>query len=202
MTLPRLPAAACARLLRCAVVAAVIASLAVLIAAGALDTFGRLQRASGSYDVIVVAGCRVLEGGIPSVALERRVALAVRHWKDGRAPRIILTGGVGSFPPAEAEAAATVARRLGVPASALVLESRSTSTAENARFARRLTNAKRVLLVTDSYHVYRARWVFRQYFASVDAVGSLAPPTTRIAGALREVAAVVYHRVRGLLSGQ
>ena len=84
-----------------------------------------------------------------------------------------------------------------MPAEALRLETRSTSTLENARFARQMTQARRILLVTDSYHVYRARWVFRRHFASVDAVGSLAPPWTRVAGALREVAAVVLYRLRG-----
>ena len=181
---------------RIMVVVAVSGAVLVAVVAFGLDAFGRLQQARGRYDAIVVAGCRVLEGGRPSVALERRVELAVQHWKRGRAPLIILTGGVGTYPPSEAEAAAGVARRLGVPEAALILEARSTSTAENARFARQRSRAQRILLVTDSYHVYRARWVFRHHFPKVDAVGSLAPPATRIAGALREVAAVVVYRLR------
>jgi uncharacterized SAM-binding protein YcdF (DUF218 family) len=127
------------------------------------------------------------------------VHLAVEHWKRGKAPVIILTGGVGTYPPSEAEAAARVARGLGVPDTALVLETRSASTRENAIFARALTQARRILLVTDSYHVYRARWVFRQHFNEVDAVGSLAPPRTRVVGALREVLAVVAYRLRELV---
>ncbi len=171
--------------------------LTLSIALG-LDAHGKTQRAQGTYDAIVVAGCRVLEGGTPSEALERRVQLAVRLWRDGRAPRVILTGGVGTYPPSEAQAAAGVAHKLGVPRAALVLETNSRSTAENARFARRLTRARRVLIVTDSYHVYRARWVFRQHFESVDAVGSLAPLGSRAAGAIREVAAVIVYRVLAL----
>lgn len=164
-----------------------------------LDVFGKSRQPNGTYDAIVVAGCRVLPNGQPSPALERRVRLAVEQWKRGQAPIIVLTGGVGTYPPSEAEASANVARGLGVPDSALILEARSTSTRENALFARALTNARRILLVTDSYHVYRARWVFRQHFGEVDAVGSLAPPSARIFGALREVLAVVAYRLRALI---
>lgn len=169
------------------------------LAAIGLDRYGSALRADSRYDVIVVAGCRVLKGGQASPALERRVQLAVARWRAGQAPRIVLTGGFGTFPPSEAEAAAQVARGLGVPASALVLETASRSTLENARLARRLTDAQRVLLVTDSYHVYRARWVFRQYFATVEAVGSVAPASSRVAGSLREVGALVLYRLRALL---
>src|SRR5690606_5264267 len=113
---------------------------------------------------IVVLGCRVRPDGSASLALARRTRHAAALYRRGLAPRIVLTGGVGAHPPSEARAAAAIARAEGVPEEALILEERSTSTEENAREARRRIDARRVLVVTDAYHVFRAERVFRRHF--------------------------------------
>lgn len=61
----------------------------------------------------------------------------------GIAPRIAISGGVGIltrglFPASEAEAFAGRLAGLGVPASALILETAATNTGENVLFTRRL----------------------------------------------------------------
>ncbi len=170
-----------------------------LAAAAALDRIGLREPPTERYDAIIVPGCRVLPSGQPSLALARRTRHAVRLWREGRAPLIVLTGGLGDYPPTEAEAAAAVARNLGVPDSALVLEMRSHSTETNAAYAARLVPARRVLAVTDSYHVYRCQRVFRRHFAEADAVGTAPPPYYRLRGALREVPALIDYGVRGRL---
>ena len=169
-------------------------------AAGAmtLDTWGRTREAHGHYDALIVAGCRVYPDGKPSPALEWRVRKAVTLWKAGCAPRIVFTGGLGDFPPTEAEASATLAAELGVPRSDMVLEASSTSTEENARYAAaglKGAATMRVLVVTDAYHVFRARRVFAHHFGDVDAVGSTYGVVTRVRGAFREVLAITKHTV-------
>ncbi|MDP2305725.1 MAG: YdcF family protein [Pseudomonadota bacterium] len=177
----------------------VLSILALAWAAGALtlDTWGKSQEPRGAYDALIVAGCRVYPDGRPSPALEWRVRKAVGLWKAGIAPRIVFTGGLGDHPPTEAEASAKLAGELGVPRSAMVLEDRSTSTDENARNAAKALGVEgasaRVLVVTDAYHVFRARRVFDRYFGEVDAVGSTYGRWTRIRGALREVLAVTKY---------
>ena len=156
-----------------------------------LDAWGKTQRPSGTYDAIVVAGCRVGPDGLPSPALEWRVRLAVALWHEGWAPRVVFTGGVGTFPPAEAVASATLARTLGLPEAATHIEDRSTSTEENARNAALTLNVQRVLVVTDAYHVFRARRLFDRHFEEVDAVGSTYGVVSRVRGAYREVLAVL-----------
>ena len=170
-----------------------------LTAAAALDLYGARQRPEGVWDAIVVAGCRVRPDGSPSLALQRRTEAAVELWRQGLAPRIILTGGMGDHPPTEAAAAAAHARKLGVPAQALVEEGRSTSTEENARFAAQLTGARRVVVVTDSYHVFRSRRVFARHFPEVAGFGSTPGAGPRIKGALREVPAIAYYGLKGRL---
>ena len=172
------------------------AALAVwLTLAFALDVYGRGSDPRGSFDAIVVAGCRVLPDGSASLSLNRRVRLTVALWQRGVAPLIALTGGSRDQLPAESTVAAAVALQLGVPKSALVLESHSTSTVENARFLRKMANFDRIVIVTDSYHVRRCEWVFGKYFEQARGVGVLSPLPYRIRGALREPLAFAYNFV-------
>ena len=79
------------------------------------------------------------------------------------------------------------------------LEDASTSTEENARLAAARYPAARVLVVTDAYHVYRARRVFARYFGAVDAVASPYGRWSRVRGAYREVLALAGYAVAGRL---
>jgi uncharacterized SAM-binding protein YcdF (DUF218 family) len=183
------------------------AAALVLVAWGAvaatLDAAGERRppaRDGARYAAVVVAGCRVLPDGAASSCLRLRTEAAVALWQQGVADTLVLTGGVGTYPPSEAEAAARIARALGVPEHALVLEDRSTSTEENAHFAAlELGTDARVLVVTDAWHTHRVRRVFDRHFAGADAVGVDGPLDRRARGAMREVLAVVYYGLRGRL---
>ena len=107
------------------------------LTAAALDHYGQRRPDGQRYDAIVVAGCRVDPGGVPSPALRARTELAVALYEEGLAPQLAFTGGLGANPPTEAQAAADHARNLGVPAENIRLEDRSTSTEENAHYLAR-----------------------------------------------------------------
>ena len=134
-----------------------------IVAASFLHFFGTRAVPEGRYDAIIVAGCRVDPGGQPSLALQRRTRRAVDLWKKGEAPVVIFTGGVGTYPPAEAVAASGYARDLGLPESAIRTEVLSTSTEENAKFSAEQFELGRVIVVTDSYHAFRAGRVFGRF---------------------------------------
>ncbi|WP_300535496.1 ElyC/SanA/YdcF family protein, partial [uncultured Mameliella sp.] len=53
--------------------------------------------------VALVLGASVRPDGRPSPALTRRVAHAVALWQAGRVGTLVLSGGVRTHPPAEAE---------------------------------------------------------------------------------------------------
>ncbi|MEQ1568486.1 MAG: YdcF family protein [Myxococcota bacterium] len=181
--------------------AAAVAGLALVWVglAWSLDRYG--QRAPRhTYDAIVVAGCRVDPDGTPSQALQRRTRLAVDLWRAGVAPRLVFTGGVGTYPPAEADAAATYAEALGVPPEVIAREARSTSTEENARYAAELVGPEAdVVVVTDAYHVFRAERVFGRWFDRVEGAGSVPRLDVRVRGSLREVVAIADYAVTGRL---
>lgn len=164
--------------------------------AWALDRYGLKPWPREPWDAIVVPGCRVMPSGRPSTALRRRAELAVELWRAGLAPVVVFTGGVGDSPPSEAHAASQHALALGLDPAAVVLEDRSTTTDENARFAAALLGPKRVLVATDAYHVLRCERVFARHFPQARGVGSLNDPTPRAKGAAREVAALAWYTAR------
>ena len=155
---------------------------------------------SRRWDAIVVLGCRVDPTGQPSPTLRRRTERAVALWRQGLAPRIVFSGGVGTFPPSEAAAAARHARRLHVAPQAIRLEETSTSTRENARHVAALGQAgARVMIVTDDYHLLRARRVFAHHFEEVGTAGVGIRPRHWYLASAREILALGYYGLRGWL---
>ena len=117
------------------------------------------------YDVIVVLGARVAAGGRASPAMARRVRRGVALFHEGAAPRLLLSGGAVTGPEAEAAVMRELALAAGVPAERLLLEDRSRTTWENARFSARLMaeeGLEGALLVSDRLHLPRALLSFRR----------------------------------------
>lgn len=122
-----------------------------------LNAYGHREQAQKS-DAILIFGAGVWPGGVASPSLRFRTRHAFLLWKNGLAPRIVCTGGIGDHPPAEAIVEAGLLKSWGVPESAILLEEKSTSTRENARFtAALLPIGASVVAVSDPYHLWRAR---------------------------------------------
>ena len=133
--------------------------LAPIIYVGALGfwlgNWGRVERAK-SADAIMIFGTGVRADGTASMTLRARTRHAYELWKRGLAPLILCTGGVGAHGPAESEVQKRLLVGWGVPASAIVIEERSTSTWENAKFgAPLLPRGAQVIAVSDPYHLWR-----------------------------------------------
>lgn len=165
----------------------------------------RRQAPPLSYDVIVVLGAAVWPGGQPSPALQRRVLHAVDLLQRGYAPYLLVTGGVGKHPPAEAEVMQRLAVAHGIPGASIVLEDQATSTFESAWRCRDMLWQRgwsRVLLVTDRVHLPRTLVAFRS--VGIRAVGSAAPgkPARRLSQrayyCLREGLALAWYLGRAV----
>ena len=119
----------------------------------------------GNGDVIVVPGAGVNLDCSPNVFAIRRTLLARRLFVEGRAPRVLFSGGAPSDTPcAVATVMADFAVQLGVPRDRIVTETASRSTWDNARFSDPLLHrmgARRIVLVTDFLHMRRAAATFR-----------------------------------------
>lgn len=116
-------------------------------------------------DIIVVLGSGLKEDGRPGPALTRRSRHGAALWHNSVAPLILCTGGQSEYyPRTEASACREILLGAGLPAEAILLEDRSRSTEENAIYSKRIMDElglSRVVLVSDSYHMLRARWLFR-----------------------------------------
>jgi uncharacterized SAM-binding protein YcdF (DUF218 family) len=165
-----------------------------------IDAYGQQDRAQPA-DVIVALGSRVYPGGRPGPSLMRRTQHAVALYRRGLAPAVLCTGGLGAHPPTEAETACGMAERLGVPESALVLETRSHSTEENALYTHTLMQARgwqTAILVSDGYHLYRAALLFRRagiivYPSPAQATAGPMNPVERYGRESRELAALIWY---------
>lgn len=117
-------------------------------------------------DAIVVLGARVhLRNGI-NPCLLARVKHGVELWKSGYAPVLVMSGGDDIEDGAnEAHHMAKMAVEWGVPKSAILEESKSSSTYENLKFTQVLLaqhNKKTAILVSDPYHMLRASLIAEQ----------------------------------------
>ena len=133
-------------------------------------------------------GSKLRSGAVASGQLRRRVALGVQLYAAKTAPYLLLVGGGG--PVTEAAVMRELAIAAGVPDSALICETRSRNTAENAVHSARVLRdcgLRRIVLVSHAAHLFRARLLFR--IAGVDVIGSAGVPSR---SALEAVAAAFY----------
>jgi len=127
-----------------------------------LDRFGQVERARPA-PVIVVLGSRVLPDGSPGDSLRARTRKAVGLYRRGLAGKLIFTGGQGDYGEPESIVAAELAVALGVPWDDILWDNSSHSTRENARYAAEICRAhgwQRLIVVSDPYHLWRARYLF------------------------------------------
>ncbi|MBU8898953.1 YdcF family protein [Corallococcus sp. H22C18031201] len=165
-----------------------------------VDRFGQRERAEPA-DALVVLGARVLPGGVASGPLQARVEKAVALYRQGVAPRFVFSGGVGVNPPSEARVMALLAMRLGVPSEVITLEEESHSTEQNASHSAELLRAlgaRRVVVVSDPYHLLRARQYFRLAGLEVATSPALLTErnvalTDRVYWTVREAIALLLH---------
>ncbi len=169
---------------------------AFLLRFGAAD---RAQRA----DAIVIFGAHVQRNGLPSTVLRERTRHAFELWQKGLAPKIVCTGGIGTWPPAEATVERGLLLDWGVPATAILSENTSTSTRENVlNAAALLPRGARVIAVSEAFHLWRCNRdgarVGWQVFPSPETAGwSALERRTRFFILAREVAAVTRDLVFG-----
>lgn len=149
--------------------------------------------------VAVVLGAAVWPGGQPSPTLRRRVLHAVELFRQGRVSHVICCGGLGRFPPREAEVMRQICLEEGLPDAAVLMEDQSHTTIENFANIRPILaglGQPDLLIVTDAYHKWRALITARHFGLSAQAT---CPAMAGTAGHrvlkswLREIPALIYY---------
>jgi uncharacterized SAM-binding protein YcdF (DUF218 family) len=144
----------------------ILAALVVYVAYQFIDLrAGNSITTVAPADCIVVLGAAVWPGGQPSPVLRDRLARAAELYQQGVADKIICSGGVGKYPPAEAEVGKQFLLKAGVAEQDIIVESASVSTSEQAERIKTICDKEgyqSIALVTSFFHEKRAIKLFRK----------------------------------------
>ncbi len=112
-------------------------------------------------DCIVILGCKV-NGDTPSDMLEDRLLCGINLYKSGAAPKIIMSGDHGTTTYDEVNTMKQYAVDAGVPSEDVFMDHAGFSTYESIYRARDIFKAKKIIIVTQTYHLYRALYIAKE----------------------------------------
>lgn len=148
---------------------------------------GSHDEVSGDPQVMIILGCQVMPSGAPSVLLRDRLDTALDYLQDHPDVTVIVTGGKGGDEViTEAQAMANymipylTAR--GFSEEQILLEERATSTYENMVYSLEMIQTENldlsggVIVVSNGFHLARARMLWNRVEGGETAVSTLAAP--------------------------
>ena len=113
-------------------------------------------------DCIVVLGCQVKGDGSLSDMLNDRLVTAIDLYNAGAAPKLLMSGDHGQTEYNEVGAMKKYAAENGVPSSNIFMDHAGFSTYETVYRAKEVFDAKRAIIVTQKYHLYRALYIAKR----------------------------------------
>ena len=120
-------------------------------------------------DCILVLGCLVNDGGVPSDMLHDRLRQSVELYKMGAAPKLLMSGDHGREYYNEVDAMKIYAVGQGIASEHVFMDHAGFSTYESMYRAKEIFGVKKVIIVTQEYHLYRAVYIARSL--GLDAYG-------------------------------
>lgn len=113
-------------------------------------------------DCVLVLGAKVYENGSLSPVLNDRVKAGVELYFAGAGKKLLLSGDHGQVQYDEVNAMKSTALSLGVPEDDVFLDHAGFSTYDSMVRLKKVFGAKKVIIVTQSYHLYRAIYIARK----------------------------------------
>ncbi|CVH76712.1 hypothetical protein C2L80_10860 [Rubneribacter badeniensis] len=139
-----------------AVAAVVAATNAVTVLATKDRIVSAEAAASFGADAIVVLGASVYADGTPSGILQDRLDDGIALYFAGAAPKIIMSGDNSTVSYNEVKAMKDYAVAQGVPSEDVFCDHAGFSTYESMYRAKHVFGAERIVVATQTYHLYRA----------------------------------------------
>ena len=140
------------------------------------------------YDVAVVFGAKVHDGGTLSHMLRDRMDTAISLYRDGKVKTLLLSGD-GSGQWSEVKYMKLYAIQNGVAESDIILDAEGYSTIETVTHARTLFGIEKCVLVTQKYHLYRA--IYAAESLDMDVKGASADVRTYYGQLYRDIREVL-----------
>lgn len=115
-----------------------------------------------NVDCILVLGCYVKPNGIPSDMLFDRIKMGTELYFANASPKIIMSGDHGRDNYDEVTTMKKYAVDAGVPSSDVFCDHAGFSTYESIYRAKEIFGAKKIIIVTQDYHLHRAIYIAEQ----------------------------------------
>ena len=140
---------------------AAVLGISGFVKATARDKILTAEQAATLSDVdcILVLGCGVRSDGSPSDMLHDRLRRSVELYDLGAAPKLLMTGDHGREHYDEVYAMKTFAVESGIASEDVFMDHAGFSTYESMYRAKEIFQAKKILIVTQEYHLYRAIYI-------------------------------------------
>ena len=119
------------------------------------------QELTRNYDCILILGAG-LKNGQASPMLTDRLEKGIELYKQGKAPKLLMSGDHGQEQYDEVNAMKKTAVEAGIPSSDVFMDHAGFSTYDSMYRAKEVFRAKRVIIVTQRYHLYRALYIAEQ----------------------------------------
>ncbi len=148
-----------------------------------------MDNAGEGYDCVLVLGCGVW-GDRPSHMLEDRLLVGIELCKKGASEKLLMSGDHGRDEYDEVNVMKTFATDRGLASEDVFMDHAGFSTYESMYRARDIFKVKKVLIVTQEYHLYRAIFVARKL--GLDAYG--------VTSDLRDYGGQVFRDIREILA--
>jgi len=113
-------------------------------------------------DAILVLGAYVFPSGTVSTMLNDRLTEAYQLYEQGKADKILVSGDHGQVDYDEVNAMKKFLIDKGVPANNIFMDHAGFSTYESLYRARDIFQVKKVIVVTQEYHLMRAVFIARE----------------------------------------
>ena len=113
-------------------------------------------------DCILVLGCRVYEDGNLSHMLQDRLRRGLELYNLEAAPKLLMSGDHGQKEYDEVNAMKGFAVENGVPSEDIFMDHAGFSTYESIYRAKEIFGVKKVIIVTQEYHLHRALYIAQQ----------------------------------------
>lgn len=144
---------------------------------------------ANDYDCILVLGAGV-RNGQPSDMLKDRLITAIKLYKNGVAPKLLMSGDHGTVDYDEVNVMKNFAVEQGVPSEDIFMDHAGFSTYESIYRAKEIFKINRVIVVSQKYHLTRALYIADEL--DLSAIG--------ISADVREYKGDFYRGIREILA--
>lgn len=136
-------------------------------------------------DCIIVLGAGIKDSETPTPMLQDRLDLGIDLYKNGVAPKLLLSGDNGQISHNELHVMLSYSKEAGVPEEDIFCDHAGFSTYDSMYRAGSIFGAEKAIVVTQKYHEYRALYIGKKL--GLDVVGASADQQSYVGQFMRDL---------------